>query len=135
MRVVVLAFMWALSMASPVGADDRSPQIRSVIERQMEAFGADELDRAFGFASPMIKGMFGNPENFGRMVRDGYPMIWRPSSMSFLDLREENGRLFQRLSVRDSTGQMYLFDYDMIAGADGWLINGVYPVAQPDVGV
>ncbi|MDH5452560.1 MAG: DUF4864 domain-containing protein [Paracoccaceae bacterium] len=135
MRFAIFLAGLLLAMATPVAAEKHGVQIRTIIESQIEAFREKELGTAFSFASPMIRGMFGTPENFGRMVQEGYPMIWRPSAVEFLDLRDENGRLMQRLSVRDSSGRLFLFDYDMIAGPDGWRINGVYPVPEPDIGV
>jgi hypothetical protein len=115
-------------------ADDKS-DIQAVIGRQIEAFAADDLSAAFDFASPMIQGIFRDPETFGRMVETGYPMIWRPDAVRYLDLHEENGHVLQRMGFRDGAGQFHLFDYEMIAGPDGWLINGVYPVPPSDVGV
>jgi len=135
MRVAIFLAGLLLVWATPVAAEKHGVQIRTIIESQIEAFREKELGTAFSFASPMIRGMFGTPENFGRMVQEGYPMIWRPSAVEFLDLRDENGRLMQRLSVRDGSGRLFLFDYDMIAGPDGWRINGVYPVPEPDIGV
>ncbi|MCB2135582.1 MAG: DUF4864 domain-containing protein [Rhodobacteraceae bacterium] len=128
--VVVAAVLAAL----PARADD-GVAIRDVINNQIAAFGTGDLTGAFAFASPTIRGLFVTPENFGRMVESGYPMIWRPSKVDFLDLREEDGRILQRLSVRDKAGREFQFDYEMTLGPDGWRINGVYPVPMPDVGV
>ncbi|MGB3176935.1 MAG: DUF4864 domain-containing protein [Albidovulum sp.] len=109
--------------------------IRAVIADQIAAFAADDLGRAFDHASPMIKRMFGTPENFGRMVRDGYPMIWRPGAVRYLDQREEGGHPVQRVEFRDQTGGYHLFDYEMIEGPAGWRINGVFPVRPEDMAV
>jgi hypothetical protein len=121
-------------VGASASADDGS-DIRSVIGDQIAAFAADDLPTAFDFASPMIQRMFNDPETFGRMVATGYPMIWRPDAVRYLDLHEEDGRMLQRMGFRDGSGQFHLFDYDMIAGPDGWRINGVYPVPPEDVGV
>lgn len=68
-------------------ASGREAAIRGVIGSQLDAFEADDVDRAFGFASNGIRGMFGTPERFGQMVREGYPMVWRPGEVRYLELR------------------------------------------------
>ena len=108
--------------------------IEGVIAHQIDAFKADDVATAFSFASPMIQGMFGSAENFGAMVQNGYPMIWRPQDVEFQDLREDQGKIYQRVRVRDGSGKDFLFDYEMVEGPGGtWVINGVYPVRGEDV--
>ena len=75
----VLLLILALGLPAQAQSDD----IEAVIGAQLEAFAADDFAKAFTFASPMIKGMFGTPERFGQMVRGGYPMVWRPSRVEF----------------------------------------------------
>lgn len=133
MRRFFLGLGIAAAIAAAAGADDGA-DIRDVIGDQIAAFLAEDLNTAFDFASPMIQGMFRDPETFGRMVETGYPMIWRPDAVRYLDLHEEQGRVLQRMGFRDGAGQFHLFDYEMILGPDGWRINGVYPVPPSDVG-
>ncbi len=83
MRTLMLAAAMLLGLATGAAAQDADP-IRSVIQGQMDAFIAKDPVTAFTFASPMIKGMFGSPENFGAMVSSGYPMIWNPSAVKYL---------------------------------------------------
>lgn len=122
-------------MATGAAAADDGAEIRGVIGDQIAAFEADDLGTAFGFASPTIRAIFGTPENFGRMVASGYPMIWRPGAVSYLGLREEGGRPVQRMGFRDAGGAFHLFDYLMIEGLDGWRIDGVVPVPDTGTGV
>jgi Domain of unknown function (DUF4864) len=134
MRTVLLAGAMAMGLMTGAVAQDAPPDaVRSVIQGQIDAFIARDPVTAFTFASPMIKGMFGTPENFGMMVSSGYPMIWSPSSVKYLGLRDVAGRQIQRVMVTDGAGATFLFDYDMIeVPPDGWKINGVFPV--PDQG-
>jgi hypothetical protein len=111
----------------------RDPAIESTIQSQFDAFLKDDVATAFSFASPNIKGLFGTPENFGRMVQNGYPMVWRPSGVKYLELREVAGRLWQRVMVTDQAGRTHLLDYQMVQTADGWQINAVQLL--PEVGV
>lgn len=123
------AALWA--SAAPAQEDG---VLEGVIERQIEAFRADDFAEAFTYASPMIRGMFGTPERFGSMVMNGYPMVWRPTDMRFLDRREEDGRTYQKLSVRGPSGRYHVLDYQMVETPDGWQINGVQVLPPVDVG-
>ncbi|GHF44382.1 DUF4864 domain-containing protein [Seohaeicola zhoushanensis] len=131
MRHTLFALLLAFALAAPVAAQDAG--IEDTISRQIEAFKADDLARAFSFASPMIRGLFGNPENFGSMVRNGYPMVWRPADLRFLDLHDEGGRLYQKVQITDAQGRVHLLDYEMIETESGWKINGVRILEAPGV--
>lgn len=132
LRIVTFC-LGLLSLAMPAGAQD-GEAIEDVITRQLEAFNDRDVNTAWTFASPMIKGMFGNPTNFGMMVQNGYPMVWDNADVEFLELFEANGALVQRLTMRDAEGVRYVAEYQMIETADGWQINGVSIVPAPDVG-
>lgn len=97
MRLSVL--LLALSLALPAHAQE--DPIQAVIESQIKALQVDDFDLAFSFASPNIKALFGTPETFGRMVKDGYPMVYRPSDVDMQELREIAGNLWQRVRVVD----------------------------------
>ena len=126
----------AFLLAAPAGrADDASAAaIREVISEQIEAFRADDFGTAFTFASPGIQEMFGSPDRFGQMVRDGYPMVWRPGDVRFSDLVEDGGHPVQRVLVTDQSGAFFVLEYDMVQGEQGWRIDGVRLLRQGDVG-
>ena len=107
--------------------------IENVISDQLEAFNDRDVPKAFTHASPMIKRIFGGPENFGNMVQRAFPMIWDNSSARFLELREEGGAIFQRVLIHGEDGIAYLFDYKMIETSEGWQIDGVALFPAPDV--
>jgi len=118
--------MGAALAASMVGAAwAQGAEIEGVIGNQIEAFKADDFAQAFEFASPTIRGIFGTPENFGRMVTQGYPMVWRPAEVSYLELRKENGSYWQKVRIVDSDGRVHILDYRMLDTDTGWKINGV----------
>jgi hypothetical protein len=129
-RLLTAVFLIA---AVPVAAQDT--EIRSVIEGQMQAFRNEDSAAAFDYASPGIQGMFGTPRNFGMMVRRGYPMVWNNAETQFLELRERNGALWQKIRIRDETGGLHLMDYRMVQTEEGWQIDGVVELPAPDVGV
>ena len=133
MRNWIVGALLALGLTEPsFGQDD---EIKGVISSQIEAFQSDDFSTAFTFASPSIQLMFGTPDNFGRMVSQGFPMVWRPSDVEYLGLREDRGALVQRLQVTDSDGRLHVLDYFMVETADGWKINGVEFVKQDDLNV
>jgi hypothetical protein len=77
--------------------------------------------------------MFGSPENFGRMVENGYPMVWDNRNADFQDLTEEGGELRQVVRIEDAEGRGWLLDYSMIETEAGWKINGVQVRPAPDL--
>jgi hypothetical protein len=133
-------FLWAvaisvLTFASQGRAQEAGDRaaIEGLIGNQFAAFAEGDGVEAFSYASPLIQGMFGTPENFARMVRGGYPMIWAAKDVTFIDLREDGGRLMMRLSVRGPDGGRFFFDYEMIEIDGQWRINGVWPVKGDDL--
>ena len=113
--------IWVMATGAVKANDD----VKSVISSQIDAFLQDDFVTAFDFASPMIQGMFGTPERFGNMVRNGYPMVWRPADVEFLSIDERGGALIQNVMIRDASGKLFLLEYEMIETEKGWLINGV----------
>ena len=122
MRHMIAAVLMTLALALPAKANE---DIEKVISSQIDAFLADDFETAFTYASPMIKDIFGTPEKFGQMVRQGYPMVWRPSEVNFLSIDRRGKELWQNVMVRDAEGALYILEYQMIPGETGWLINAV----------
>ncbi|KRS17188.1 DUF4864 domain-containing protein [Roseovarius indicus] len=122
MRHMIAAVLMTLALALPAKANE---DIEKVITSQIDAFLADDFETAFTYASPMIKDIFGTPEKFGQMVRQGYPMVWRPSEVNFLSIDRRGKELWQNVMVRDAEGALYILEYQMIPGEMGWLINAV----------
>ncbi|MEY4698141.1 MAG: hypothetical protein RIT14_2569, partial [Pseudomonadota bacterium] len=91
-------------------------------------------DGAFAFASPSIKSIFMTAENFGTMVRDGYPMVDNPGEVRMLEQREIAGNLWQKVLITDPAGNSHVLDYQMVKTAEGWQINGVRVLPEPGVG-
>ncbi|WP_374369932.1 DUF4864 domain-containing protein [Tabrizicola sp.] len=132
MRNAVYAVLFAAVLTLPAAAQEEP--IRNTIQSQIEAFRADDFARAFTFASPTIKGMFGTPENFGAMVKQGYPMVYRPAEVQMMELREVAGALWQRVRITDQAGAGWNLDYMMVETPEGWQINAVQILPAPDVG-
>ncbi len=131
MRTLLFSLIMAV-WALPLFAQDRSGEIKGIIESQISAFQADDFAAAFEFASPTIQQMFGNSQNFGMMVQRGYPMVWRPKTVTFLELRQDAAGPVQRVLVTDQSGAVFALDYFMQITEKGWRINGVSLL--PDLG-
>ena len=107
--------------------------IEGVITDQLQAFNDRDIAGAWEHASPMIRGMFGTPENFGMMVQNGYPMVWDNSDVRFLDRDEFDSRTRQEVQIQGPDGLFYILDYQMIETPTGWQINGVQVIPAPEV--
>ncbi len=133
MRRLFLAVSLCAGLTS--GAWAQSAGIEANIQAQIRAFQTDDFVTAFTFASPSIQSLFRTPENFGAMVRNGYPMVWRPADVRFLELRQIGGFWWQKVMVVDADGRVHFLDYQMVQLKDGWKINGVQLLQSSDPAV
>jgi Domain of unknown function (DUF4864) len=133
-------WLLALSMAfaSGLGAAAELPEaqakaVRAVVEAQLDAFAADDAERAFSYASPSIHQMFGNAPTFMAMVQGQYGMLVKPESVLFLLPASVRGNVVQEVLLRDSGGRLWRATYRLEPTEDqGWRINGC--VVKPDDG-
>jgi hypothetical protein len=139
MRQILLTIFFAVLLAGTVRADTLSDSdraaFRSVIEGQIDAFRAEDGDRAYSYAAPMIKRIFPNPDMFMNMVRKGYQPVYRPQSFKFGEAGySASGRPIQRVTVVGPDGLTYEAIYTMEQQPDGsWQINGCAIVRAPDI--
>ena len=115
------------------GAQAQSVSIEDVITSQLQAFVDRDVTEAWQYASPMIQGMFGTPENFGLMVRNAYPMVWDNSDVRFLGRTVLQSRTRQEVQIQGPSGLFYILDYQMIETSKGWQINSVQVIPSPEV--
>ncbi len=135
MRHLLRAMLAAGALAgSSMPAPAQDGPIEGVIQGQVDAFLSGDVETAFGYASPGIKRMFGSPERFGRMVEQGYPMVWRPAEVRYLDRRDLGQGVVQRVMMQDAAGVPWVLEYRMIEGPDGWVIDGVRILNPPELG-
>lgn len=133
---------WLLAMclafASAAGAAAELPEaqakaVRAVVEAQLDAFAADDAERAFSYAAPSIHKMFGNAPTFMAMVLGRYGMLVKPESLLFLLPESTQGQVIQAVLLRDSAGRLWRATYRLEPTDDaGWRINGC--VVEPDDG-
>ncbi len=114
-----------LSVLLAFGAAAQQVEIEGTISSQIEAFKVDDFEQAFTYATPTLQQLFQSPQNFQRMVTTGYPMVWRPAEVRYLELKEHEGTMWQKVQITDAKGFTHLLLYLMEQTAMGWRIGGV----------
>jgi uncharacterized protein DUF4864 len=114
---------WAQSDEKPTEADWSA--IRAVIRAQIDAFREDQDELAFSYAAPGIREQFKTAENFMRMVKTGYPAVYRPASVAFVDASVEDGVPVQAVQFSDNAGMVWIGIYTMQRQPDkSWKVSG-----------
>ncbi len=120
---VLAALAWT-AHAAPVPKDVER-RVQAIVQAQLDAFARDDAPLAFSYASPDIRKVFGTPERFMAMVRMGYPVVHRPSSVTFLKPDLVKGQVIQPVQMTDESGQTWLATYVMKRQKDNsWRIGG-----------
>ncbi|MGF1444993.1 MAG: DUF4864 domain-containing protein [Pikeienuella sp.] len=120
-------FALATLAPQPLRADGAADAaIEQVIADQIAAFQRDDMAAAFAHAAPGIQSKFGSPENFGRMVRQGYPMIYRPSRVEWRGLTRHGSGYRKTVLFEDGVGALFEADYIMALEDGAWRIRGVF---------
>ncbi|MCG7493365.1 DUF4864 domain-containing protein [Thalassobius sp. Cn5-15] len=133
MRLIpALVFTLTLALPRPLWAEPETA--KQVIRDQIAAFQVDDFATAFSFASAKVQGLFRTPQNFGQMVQRGYPMVWRPTALTFLSAKAHPGGVVQSIEVQDRKGRRYVLDYLVLETDAGWRIDGVFLRPPSDVG-
>lgn len=129
-----LAFVLITAACAPAwafGEDERSA-IRTVIDRQIEAFRRDDGAAAYAFATPWLQQVFPTQDAFMALVREGYRPVYRPRRYAFGEARETQAGLDQALEVQDEEGADWIAVYSLERQADGsWKIAGCRLVKAP----
>jgi hypothetical protein len=100
-------------------------EIRGVIHRQIDAFRRDDAHGAFALVSPNAQQAFGTPERLLDTIRVAYRAVYRPASVSFLDLVVIGSDVVQPLQVTDGSGAVWVAYYSMQRQKDGsWRTHG-----------
>jgi hypothetical protein len=134
MRSLLLAFLLFV-VASPAGAAGVSAtdlaEIRTVIQRQIDAFRRDDARGAFALASPDVQQAFRTPERFLDVVRVAYRAVYRPSAVGFRNVLVLGEEVVQPVTITDTAGGAWIAYYSMQRQSDGsWKTNGCH-LAQP----
>jgi hypothetical protein len=99
--------------------------IRKVIAEQRSALKAGDAAKAFGFASPAIRGQFGDAEHFIDMVRTAYAALLTARYVEFLEGAVIDGIIIQPLRLIDGDNTVRVALYTMERQGNGtWRISG-----------
>lgn len=110
--------------ASPLSPAEEEA-IRMVVVSQLQAFAEDNADRAFEAATPGVREAIGNSDRFLAMVRGSYPMVYRPSTVTFLKPQEDAGMVLQMVQITDGNDRSWIALYTMERQPDSsWRISG-----------
>jgi hypothetical protein len=133
MRIVVaLLVALGLSGAASAQSDVDRASVQDTIERQLNAFLADDAATAYSFAAPNITARFPTDAIFMDMVRQGYRPVYRPRSWSFGPTRENAGPIEQIVHLVDAEGVQWVARYTLERQPDGsWKITGCYLLKKP----
>ncbi len=120
--------------ADTLSQADRT-EFQRIITGQIEAFRADDSERAYGYAAPSIRRIFPNSSIFMQMVKQGYRPVYRPQSFSFEQTDTDPlGRPAQRVRIIGPDGKAYEALYSMERQPDGtWRIDGCSLLEVPGV--
>lgn len=127
--VLIVALMLGAGPASAQEAslaDADRAAMQSVIVQQLDAFKRDDGQTAYGFASDGIKAIFPNATIFMKMVREGYPAVYRSREAEFQDVSFLQGQMWvQEALIVGADGTVMQALYTMERQADGsWKIAG-----------
>ena len=132
----IIKKMWIIALFIPlfstlVFADESEiemKKVRNTISSQIEAFKENNIKKAYEFAAPNIQAQFPNPDVFGLMVRNGYPVIWRPKSFKFTKFQDLGNKSIQRVLFESYNGSLETYDYILEKYDDLWKIAGVLTI-------
>lgn len=109
----------------------QAAKARAVVQAQLDAFAADDARRAFLLASPSARKHLGSPDNFIKLVRKSYAVVYRPASVAFLKPQLIDGVLVLGVQMTDAQGSAWLATYQLERQPNGmFLIDGCELVAN-----
>lgn len=137
MRRAIFTFFGGLVLSALLsfGAAAQQAEIEETITSQFDAFRAGDFGAALGFATPRLQQYFQTPENFRRMVTNGYPMVQDPAEVRFLDRRGAGEDIWQVVQITDARGFTHLLAYLMQQTEAGWRIGAVQILDPPGANV
>ncbi len=119
--------------AGPLVPDKNVKDVQLVVRAQLKAFAADDAKSAFSFATSDLQKMFGGAEQFMQMVRDSYPVVYRPASVTLYKPQPDGPAVMQRVALTDGQGNAWIAVYRLEQQTNkAWRIAGC--VLMPDTG-
>ena len=134
--LVILASVALLGSPARAAVSIEDAQaVQVTVRAQLAAFVAEDAELAFSYAAPNIRSLFQTPERFMAMVRQGYPVVYRPAALLFLTPKALEAAVVQPVQMRDSNGKSWLAMYTLQRQTDAsWLISACVLVPDGSVG-
>ena len=119
----------ALQTLMPVHAEALSAKdekaVQTVVQNQLAAFASGNADKAFSYAAPDLRKSIGSSAAFMAMVKNSYPVVYRPASVVFLKAEGSGDEMVQKVQMLDASGTPYLAVYSLQRQKDKtWRISG-----------
>ena len=127
----LLLLLFIVHLKAAVFADEGGTvmeAVRYTISSQIDAFKDNDVKKAYTFAAPNIQAQFPSPDIFGLMVRNGYPIIWKPKSFKFTEFKDLGNRCIQRVLFQSYHGSLEYYDYILEKNDNAWKIAGVLTI-------
>jgi hypothetical protein len=110
--VLALLLTPLAASAGPLSAQDEK-QIIAVVQSQLNAFAAEDAEKAFSYAAPNIRALLGTAENFLEMVRSQYDVVVHPVSVVFLKPKGDGGESVLKVQLTDEDGDVWTATYTL----------------------
>ena len=128
-QFVLPVFFMALQALIPAHAEALSAKdekaVQTVVQNQLAAFAKDDADKAFSYAAPELRKTIGSSAAFIAMVKNSYPVVYRPASVAFLKAEGSGDGVVQKVQMLDASGTSYLAVYSLQRQKDKtWRISG-----------
>jgi len=128
----ILVFCLALSGSRASAAEPTPPEVRALIETQLDAFAHDDAEGAYAVTAPGIRAIFPDSDTFMAMVRKGYAPVYRHRSVEFGDFAEDGDKVRQALTIVDEDNNVWTAIYMLERQPDGgWKTTGCVLVQSP----
>ena len=127
MASALAALLLSLSaLASPLNNQD-AKAVRDVVHAQLDAFAADDAEKAFSYATPKVRKSLVSAEYFMAMVRGHYAVVYRPASVAFLQPDRDGALVVQPVQMSDAEGSSWMVVYTLERQKNKqWRISGCF---------
>ncbi len=128
-RAAALMGLFAVCASGPAQAQSAKSEaaVIAVIQKQFDAFAADDAEQAFRLASPGIKAMSGNAQNFMVLVKVQYGVVYRHASAAFLKPTIIGKEALVKVRLTDENGVSWMVAYTLeLQKNKEWLISGCH---------
>jgi hypothetical protein len=114
------------ALAAPLNNQD-AKAVRDVIHAQLDAFAADDADKAFSYATPTVRKSVASAQHFMAMVRGQYAVVYRPASVAFLQPDRDGTMVVQPVQMSDAEGASWMVVYTLERQKNKqWRISGCF---------